>query len=49
MDNEGAVGHSTILVGLPTNFLASCDFNDQPMPIDIAAVREMYGNLSSRC
>ncbi len=45
MNNEGAVGHSTNLVGLPTNFLASCAFNDQPMPVHIAAVREMNGQL----
>lgn len=45
MNEKGAVGHSTNLVGLPTQFLASCDFNDQPMPIRIAAVREMNANL----
>jgi len=45
MNKEGAVGHSTNLVGLPTHFLASCDFNEQPMPIHIAAVREMNANL----
>lgn len=42
---QGAVGHSTNLVGLPTDFLASCDFNDQPMPLHISGVREMNANL----
>jgi NAD+--dinitrogen-reductase ADP-D-ribosyltransferase len=45
MNKRGAVGHSTNLVGLPTEFLASCDFNEQPMPVHIAAVREMNANL----
>lgn len=45
MNKGGAVGHSTNLVGLPTEFLASCDFNEQPMPVHIAAAREMNANL----
>ncbi len=40
-----AVGHSSNLVGLPTDFLASCDFNDQPMPVHISGAREMNDNL----
>ncbi len=34
------IGHSTNLVGLPTEFLASRDFNDEPMPLRISGVRE---------
>jgi len=45
MNQGGAVGHSTNLVGLPTEFLASCEFNERPMPVHIAAVREMNANL----
>jgi NAD+--dinitrogen-reductase ADP-D-ribosyltransferase len=40
-----SVGHSSNLVGLPTDFLASCDFNDQPMPVHISGAREMNDNL----
>lgn len=40
-----ALGHSSNLVGLPTDFLASCDFNDQPMPVHISGAREMNDNL----
>ncbi len=44
MDRESgalrAIGHSTNLVGLPTEFLASCDFNDAPLPLKISGVRE---------
>ncbi len=39
------IGHSSNLVGLPTDFLASCDFNDQPMPVHISGAREMNDNL----
>ncbi len=38
-------GHSTNLVGLPTGLLASVSFNDFPVPLAIAGVREMYGSL----
>lgn len=34
------IGHSTNLVGLPTDFLASCDFNDASPPLRISGVRE---------
>jgi NAD+--dinitrogen-reductase ADP-D-ribosyltransferase len=34
------VGHSTNLVGLSTDFLASCEFNDAPAPLAISGVRE---------
>jgi NAD+---dinitrogen-reductase ADP-D-ribosyltransferase len=39
------IGHSSNLVGLPTDFIASCDFNDQPMPVHISGAREMNDNL----
>jgi NAD+---dinitrogen-reductase ADP-D-ribosyltransferase len=39
------VGHSTNLVGLPTDFLASCDFNAEPRPVHIFGVREMNPTL----
>jgi NAD+--dinitrogen-reductase ADP-D-ribosyltransferase len=39
------VGHSTNLVGLPTEFLASCDFNDAPQALTISGVREFNGPL----
>ena len=39
------VGHSTNLVGVPTELLASCTFNDHPVPLHISGVREMNKNL----
>ncbi len=39
------IGHSTNFVGLPTQFLASCDFNDEPQPLHISGVREMNPQL----
>jgi len=39
------VGHSINLVGVPTELLASCAFNDHPVPLHIAGVREMNKNL----
>lgn len=38
-------GHSTNLVGVPTGLLASTAYNDFPVPLHIAGVREMYGSL----
>jgi NAD+---dinitrogen-reductase ADP-D-ribosyltransferase len=38
-------GHSTNLVGVPTELLASADFNEEPLPLHIAGVREMFGGL----
>lgn len=35
------IGHSTNLVGVPMEFLASRRFNDGPTPLHIAGVREM--------
>jgi NAD+---dinitrogen-reductase ADP-D-ribosyltransferase len=39
------VGHSTNLVGLPTDLLASCDYNDAPLPLRISGVREFNPEL----
>jgi NAD+--dinitrogen-reductase ADP-D-ribosyltransferase len=39
------VGHSINLVGVPTELLASCVFNDHPVPLHISGVREMNKNL----
>jgi len=39
------VGHSTNLVGLPTDFIASRDFNDEPQSLHISGVREMNPQL----
>src|SRR5664280_131237 len=41
MGEQDAVGHSTNLVGLPTELLASCAFNDHPVRLHISGVREM--------
>jgi NAD+---dinitrogen-reductase ADP-D-ribosyltransferase len=41
----GGIGHSTNLVGIPTDLVASCAFNDHPMPLHISGVREMNRNL----
>ena len=42
---QRGVGHSTNLVGVPTDLLASCAFNDHPTPLHISGVREMNRNL----
>jgi NAD+--dinitrogen-reductase ADP-D-ribosyltransferase len=39
------IGHSTNLVGLPTELLASTAYNDHPVPLRISGVREMNKNL----
>lgn len=39
------IGYSTNLTGLPTDFLASCDFNAEPCPVHISGVREMNPKL----
>jgi NAD+--dinitrogen-reductase ADP-D-ribosyltransferase len=39
------IGHSTNLVGLPTDFLSGCDFNDQPVPVTISGVQEFNRDL----
>lgn len=38
-------GHSTNLVGVPTGLLASTAFNDYPVPLHIASVREQNRSL----
>jgi NAD+--dinitrogen-reductase ADP-D-ribosyltransferase len=43
--NTRPVGSSTNLVGLPTKFIASPDFHDEPLPMHISGVREMNGTL----
>jgi NAD+--dinitrogen-reductase ADP-D-ribosyltransferase len=45
MGEQDAVGHSTNLVGLPTELLASCAFNDHPVRLHISGVREMNKDL----
>ena len=42
-----SIGHSTNLVGRPSEQLASCAFNDAPVPLCIWGVREMNGSLFS--
>jgi NAD+---dinitrogen-reductase ADP-D-ribosyltransferase len=41
------IGHSTNLVGRPSEWLASCAFNDEPVPLAIWGVREMNPSLFS--
>ncbi len=45
MRKAHGIGHSINLVGRPTDFLASCAFNDDPAPLQIWGVREMNGSL----
>lgn len=42
---QRGIGHSTNLVGIATELLASCAFNDHPLPLHISGVREMNGSL----
>lgn len=44
-DPPQVIGHSTNLVGLPTDFLASCDFNTEPCPVHISGLHEMNPKL----
>jgi NAD+--dinitrogen-reductase ADP-D-ribosyltransferase len=39
------VGHSTNLVGLPTELLASFIYNEHPVPLHISGAREMNKNM----
>ncbi len=39
------IGHSTNLVGRPSEWLASCAFNEAPVPLHIWGVREMNRSL----
>jgi NAD+--dinitrogen-reductase ADP-D-ribosyltransferase len=45
MHQQRGIGHSTNLVGRPTELLASCAFNDDPAPLHIWGVREMNQSL----
>ncbi|TAN71709.1 MAG: NAD(+)--dinitrogen-reductase ADP-D-ribosyltransferase [Magnetospirillum sp.] len=45
MDRRHGIGHSTNLVGLPTDLLASATFNLHPLALHISGVREMNGSL----
>ena len=45
MHGRNGLGHSTNLVGVPTEVLASSAFNDHPLPLHISGVREMNRNL----
>jgi NAD+---dinitrogen-reductase ADP-D-ribosyltransferase len=45
MRKQQGIGHSTNLVGRPTDYLASCGFNDHPAPLNIWGVREMNRTL----
>lgn len=44
-DIQRRFGHSTNLVGLPTDLIGSVAFNDHPLPLAISGVREMNKNL----
>jgi NAD+--dinitrogen-reductase ADP-D-ribosyltransferase len=45
MQGRHGIGHSTNLVGRPTDLLASADFNENPAPLCIWGVREMNRSL----
>jgi NAD+---dinitrogen-reductase ADP-D-ribosyltransferase len=45
MTTNRVFGHSTNLVGFPTDLLASAAFNEHPVPLHISGVREMNRNL----
>ncbi len=45
MDEAQPFGHSTNLVGRPSQYLASCAYNDDPAPLCIWGVREMNRSL----
>jgi NAD+--dinitrogen-reductase ADP-D-ribosyltransferase len=38
-------GHSTNLLGLPTDLLSSAEFNDRPLPLHLTGVRDMNPSL----
>lgn len=44
-DSQRRFGHSTNLVGLPTDLLGSVAFNDHPLSLAISGVREMNKSL----
>jgi NAD+---dinitrogen-reductase ADP-D-ribosyltransferase len=45
MARQSLVGHSTNLVGVSTDLLASCAYNDHPVPLHVSGAREMNKNL----
>lgn len=45
MTRGAPIGHSTNLVGLPTDYLAGVAFVEAPRPVHVAGVREMNGPL----
>ena len=45
MNRRRGIGHSTNLLGRSSEWLASCDFNDNPVPLHISGVREMNRSL----
>lgn len=45
MTNDRAVGHSTNLVGLPTDYLGTVAFAEAPRPLHIAGARELNAPL----
>lgn len=45
MDGSDPIGHSTNMVGLPTSLLADPAFNDHPIDLHIAGVREMNPSM----
>ena len=45
MFRQHGIGHSTNFVGRPTDWLASCAFNDNPVPLHIWGVCEMNRSL----
>ncbi|MGO3931809.1 NAD(+)--dinitrogen-reductase ADP-D-ribosyltransferase [Rhodopseudomonas pseudopalustris] len=45
LTSAGGIGHSTNLLGVPMEFLTDVAFNDQPVPLHIAGVREMNPSL----
>jgi NAD+--dinitrogen-reductase ADP-D-ribosyltransferase len=45
MDKMRWIGHSTNLVGVPTEYLASCDFNEAPLPLRISGLRQFNRQL----
>ena len=45
MCRQHGIGHSTNFVGRPTDWLASCAFNDDPVPLHIWGVCEMNRSL----
>ena len=45
MARRSPAGHSTNLVGVPTDLLASCAYNDHPVPLHVSGACEMNKSL----